>query len=390
MARIAWYSSNYPFPPRGGADVRVSGLIDLVLAEGHQILLVHTRPKRPDQGCEVDSVVVPEYHGFGRRVRRLIRTTPVSSALPDPGGLAVARRALARFKPEVSVMSELFTWPVVSRLRGTSPLVYDAHNFELDLHAQLRSLVMAAPHRVLAQVDHPRVAQVERRVLAASSAVWATSEDDRRGLLGTCPTAQVWVAPNSCATPPVAADPATSDQRLLFVGNLGYEPNIRAVETLALTILPAVRQHCPEARLMLVGSNVAASVARLTAELPYVDLHVDVADLAPFYSRARLVVVPMEHGSGTNIKVIESLAHGVPVIATPVALRGIPVDEGEGVWVRASHAAIAEAAATLLQDPTTAGSLGRLGRDVFLERLAWPVASQAAVTAGLQQALAEC
>ena len=55
-----------------------------------------------------------------------------------------------------------------------------------------------------------------------------------------------------------------------------------------------------------------------------VDCEANPPDVSGFYQRARVVINPLQRGSGVNLKMIEAFAAGKPVVATQVAARGLP------------------------------------------------------------------
>src|SRR6185437_657408 len=96
---------------------------------------------------------------------------------------------------------------------------------------------------------------------------------------------------------------------ILFTGVLSYPPNADAVAQFARRVLPLVRRKCPKARFSVVGWNPPPEVRRLAAAHS-VDLHEHPPDVAPYYSAARAVVVPLRAGGGTRLKILEAMALG--------------------------------------------------------------------------------
>jgi glycosyltransferase involved in cell wall biosynthesis len=177
-----------------------------------------------------------------------------------------------------------------------------------------------------------RADELARTWLPRADAVVAASPLDAAGIAARAGLEEVAVVPNAVPIPDAVPPPPGAD-RLLFVGNLTYEPNIAAARLLAEQILPDVRSRHEDATLQLVGSP-AASVAAL-ARHPGVDVAGAVPDVSTHYATADVVVVPLRHGAGTRIKVLEAFGHRRPVVATPTAVAGLAV-EPEG------HALVAD------------------------------------------------
>ena len=103
------------------------------------------------------------------------------------------------------------------------------------------------------------------------------------------------------------------------------------------------------------------------------------ADLRPWYAGADVVVAPLWHGGGTRIKVLEAFAYGRPVVATPLAVRGIAVRDGRDVLLADSPQALADAVSALFETPALGARLcehaGRMVRERYAQnvvaRLVW-------------------
>ena len=167
---------------------------------------------------------------------------------------------------------------------------------------------------------------------------------------------RVETIPNAC--PRVApAPPAPRHDRLLFVGNLTYLPNIDAARELVETILPAIRHDRPAVTADIVGNHEGTTLGLAS---PGIVLAGAVDDLAPWYADADVVVVPLRFGAGTRIKVLEALAYRRPVVATPAAIVGLGLRNEHGVLV-AEPGKVADAVLRVLADPALAEALADHG-----------------------------
>ena len=160
---------------------------------------------------------------------------------------------------------------------------------------------------------------------------------------------------------------------MLFVGNLTYRANVEAATTLAREVLPMVRATRPGATAALVGP-CDGQVEALAGDGLEVAGRVD--DLDPWYAGADVVVVPLRHGSGTRIKVLEAFAHRRPVVATPTAVAGLDVEHGE-VLLGATPGDLAAAVLEVLRDDDLADRLvmsaGALHHDRYAPAAVAPV-----------------
>ncbi len=104
-----------------------------------------------------------------------------------------------------------------------------------------------------------------------------------------------------------------------------------------------------------------------------------VDDMATELVRADVVAVPLREGAGTRIKVLEALAHRIPVVATSVAVEGLAVEPGRHLLVADDPDAFAAACVTLLRDEPRRRALAEAGARLVGERYRWDQARAAAV-----------
>ena len=108
---------------------------------------------------------------------------------------------------------------------------------------------------------------------------------------------------------------------LVFTGAMDYWANVDGVEWFVREILPRIAEHRPDVRFHIVGSNPDPRVRELAGE--HVNVTGRVEDVRPYLAHARLAVCPLRIARGIQNKVLEAMAMGLPVVATPEALTGI-------------------------------------------------------------------
>jgi glycosyltransferase involved in cell wall biosynthesis len=197
--------------------------------------------------------------------------------------------------------------------------------------------------------------------------VVVVSTQDRDELLGIKPALPIEVIPNGVDLAYFQAqnmqrEPAT----LLFVGNYEYEPNVDAALRLAREILPQVQAAIPAAKLWLVGNAPTPAVQALASESVMVTGRVE--DVRPYLAQATVFVSPLRLGAGIKNKVLEALAMGCPVAATPLSVDGIAVRPGEEALIDES---LAEPVIRLLHDVTLQQRLAEQGRQLIEAHYSW-------------------
>lgn len=284
-------------------------------------------------------------------------------------GVAVLDRRMRRAGVYDVVQFELSAYPRwMEHLRGSARaprLVYAAHNVEQDLFRG-----RTGP-RGLRRPMLGRVARLERRTVAASDLVVTCTEDDARRM------GELYGSPRASAVVPNGFDEGLARARedsarqaardelgigaqdtvMVFIGGRAHH-NRQAVELLERRVLPDLGSS---ARLLVVGHVADAATAGAHSPAPVMRLgHVE--DLALPLAAADVGVNPVTYGSGSNLKLGDYLAAGLPVVSTPVGARGYErsvrlAEPGE--FASAVRAALAEGARGDIDPNLSWSALGR-------------------------------
>ena len=111
---------------------------------------------------------------------------------------------------------------------------------------------------------------------------------------------------------------------LLFVGGFGHPPNVDGVHWFAAEVVPKILERDAGIKFNIVGSNMPESIKNLSAEQISIIGEVSDEELAEWYQRCRVVVIPLRYGAGVKGKVLESLRFQVPVVTTDIGAEGLP------------------------------------------------------------------
>ena len=105
--------------------------------------------------------------------------------------------------------------------------------------------------------------------------------------------------------------------KIVFIGNMAYPPNIDAALYLAKEIMPLVWQKNPQIPLIIAGADPDPSIQHLSSKLITVTGRMD--DIRKAYEEAAMLVAPMRLGTGMQNKILEALCMEIPVITTDIA-----------------------------------------------------------------------
>lgn len=369
-------------PPSSGGELRYYH-VHKQLGRHYEVAMVSpTNPFIPPETVIIGDGVVEHRIPKSWRHVFLQRLFDRFAGFPECSAVIVSLAAYAerRYKAIVDELCErsdivVHEFPFLAphaRKRDGQLLVYDAHNVEFDLQ---RGMLKGPLGRVLSR----HVKRLEAVLCRDADVIFATSDEDRRRLIELYRVSpdKIFVAPNGVD---VGAVPCVSDIEreqakrqlgldgqavLLFVGSF-HPPNIEAVDALIAAVAPRM----PDAFVVVAGSVTRAiAPERMPPNVICLGRISDEAK-ARLLSATDVALNPMLSGSGTNLKMIEYLAAGVPVVATPVGARGLDVVSGE-------HAIVVPidefpvAIGRLLADGALRARLAAGGRRLAEERYDW-------------------
>jgi glycosyltransferase involved in cell wall biosynthesis len=155
--------------------------------------------------------------------------------------------------------------------------------------------------------------------------------------------------------------------RVAYYGGLGSSHNEAAALRCRHQIMPLIWRRFPEAELWLVGSNPSERLHRLTQD-PRVKVTGFVEKIQDIISTMSLVLCPWSGTYGFRSRIVEVMALGVPVVATPAAVDGMQLESGRGLILAESDELMAAGAVELLSAPERLAGQSRLAR-FEMERL---------------------
>ncbi len=161
----------------------------------------------------------------------------------------------------------------------------------------------------------------------------------------------------------------------VFVGALDDEVNILSLTWFCRRVWPEIEKRLPHATFTMVGSNPDSTVWDLTDSVG-VSLAANVVDEHPYLAAADLVVVPLRVTRCIPYGILDVLAQGKAVLATPAALDGLPLLPGIHVHVAATTDEWIAAAAHLLENPQLCAAIGSAGRAHVEQLQGWKLQMQ--------------
>jgi len=266
------------------------------------------------------------------------------------------------------VASELVTAPYVYCYSGI-PWIID----DLELSIGRDAILQASRlHRFRRQLTWQKTKAYVRRLLPNFVATTVVSFAEKKILVEIIPgNPVISVIPNGVDIDHNQPDIATPVRgRLVYSGSLTYSANYDAVKYFLDEIFPLVRHQHPESSMVVTGSSAGVNLDELRLD-SVVRLTGFIDDIRPIVASAWVCVVPLRQGSGTRLKILESMALGTPVVATRKGAEGLDVTHEVDILIADQPGDFARQVNRLIDDAELRARLADNARRLVERRYSW-------------------
>lgn len=356
--RLWIVAHDVPYPPVHGGRLDMWNRIVALSRRGVRVRLVTWTDGEVTEehlGCmrgQIESVSVHQRNRAPYLALHPYYPTTVTSRALSRTAYEAELGAARAASPDLVFLDGLFGAILATSLARDLdlPLVYRSHNVEHRYMSELMAVEGRPIKRTVMKANVFRTKAIERRVRARSSLVYDISEEDRDSwrenetankkskVLG------YYLHPDY-VSPAVGAG-SRADIDVLYVGNLHSVNNAFGLRWFVAGVAPMLKGL----RVVVAGARPSPGL-RGVLEGGGVELVADPEEVWSLYARARVLINPIWHGSGVNIKMVEMLATGRPVVSTSPGVRGLagslhrhvsvaddPTDFARCVRVRLAHA----------------------------------------------------
>ena len=169
-----------------------------------------------------------------------------------------------------------------------------------------------------------------------------------------------------------------------FIGRMDYYPNQECMARFCAQTWPLLKARRPALKLLIVGADPSPEMHQL-GELPGVTVTGSVPDVRPFIRSSALMVAPLKIARGTQNKILEAMAMGVPVVTSRTAAGGVDAEAVKHFLVADTPVEYCQAVLRLVENREERQRLSVAGRQRMLSHHAWPHSMQR-----LDQIIARC
>jgi polysaccharide biosynthesis protein PslH len=279
--------------------------------------------------------------------------------------------AMREFRPTAVIAMQHYTFALASLFANefNLPILMRSQNLESNYFLEQSRASSNPLKRLYLRLEAWRMAQFERVIYGSERllAIGEIAAQDVEWHASRTSSKVVWLPPflklQRLTREPVDAQTPT----LLYVGALSMPNNLRGLEWFFDSVWPGLAVAMPNLTFQVVGSRPTPELQRRLEMLERVELHMNVPDLEPYYARANAFVNPIFHGSGINMKNIEAMGYGLPLVTTSFGARGLSWRHDQELLIADSAQSFLDQILALLADAAKQLRLGQAAR-VFVER----------------------
>lgn len=377
--KILYVCHRFPYPPKRGGKIRPFNMIRHLGEQGHEVTVASL--VRSDEEAEEGRGLADHCHEYlMERVYDPVRTASMVRRLPTMGpssmGYFRSRKLARRITDKIADVGFDLVFvhcssvaQYVEDVRGIPKILdfgdmdsqkwiaYGAFKpFPLNIGYYVEGLKM--------QLAEVALAQKFDTCTATTRAELATLDGFNTGVRTG------WFPNGVDATKFAPTDEPYDRDTICFIGRMDYYPNQECMLRFTSDVLPIIQRRRPGTKLLIVGADPSKEILQL-GRLEGVTVTGSVPEVQPYVRSAALTVAPLNIARGTQNKILESLAMGVPVVCSTLAAGGVDCVPGEHLLVANRPQGYADAVLALLNDPAERERYSRAGRERVCSHHDW-------------------
>jgi polysaccharide biosynthesis protein PslH len=384
---ILYLCHRFPYPPKRGGKIRPFNMIRHLQASGHQVTVCSLARSQAEalEGkgiaahCSAFHMgMVSEPTQFARMIVRLPLLTPSSMGYFYSSELAAkVQDLLARQRFDLIFVHCSSVAQYVEHVQGI-PKILDFGDMDSQKWLEYRHY-KPFPLSLGYALEGQKMLWAEKRLArkfdlctATTRAEWQTLEDYGTG------AASDWF-PNGVDAEFFSPDPKTGGaydtDTISFIGRMDYYPNQECMQRFCKEVWPILRRERGTMKLVIVGADPSPEIKSL-GSLPGVTVTGSVVDVRPHIRGSAVMVAPLAIARGTQNKILEAMAMGVPVVTSRAAAGGVDAEADKHFLVADTPQETAAALLRIVSDRNERERLAKAGRERMLSHHAWPRSMQ--------------
>jgi O-antigen biosynthesis protein len=301
-----------PTPDRDSGSLRMFQILKVLHALGHRVTFIPDNlAKRQPYTSELQKRGIEVvYHPYLKRVRDYLVSHGCEFDVVMLSRCQFARKHIAD----------------VRRYAPQSRIIFDT----VDLHfvREAGEARVTGDGKIERKAQETR--QLEYELIDQSDETWVVSRSEQQLLKESWPNKSIRVVSNVVDVPG-SKTPFALRRDWLFIGSFQHRPNVDAVLFFTKQIFPLVTVRLCDAKFYIIGDDAPPEIVALASDkIVVTGLQ---RDVRPFFDSVKVSVAPLRFGAGVKGKINQSMAFGVPVVATSLAVDGTELRDREDILV---------------------------------------------------------
>lgn len=335
---------------------------------------------------DADAQYLPELEKMCKKVHLYNRNKHKLNALKNwfKYPYACASRTLPQLRKDVEIIfsKEKIDFVIVdfpqmlmnisSQIMKSGKVILGQHNIEYVTMNNISKSLDNPIKKFIFSMESKRMESFEKKIYKANQIRLYTfvSSDDKAFFEKTFGKKNTLHVPVGCEVQPYGK--TNGAYNIMYFGKMAYPANAEAACDFANNVFREILKTLPEAKLYIVGKDPLPKVKQLSERFGNnIFITGTVDSVEPYYEKASIVVVPLKHGGGVKVKVLEALGHGKLIITTQKGIEGTDFLSHKHLVVANNDADFANRCIDALVNPDSYESIRKGGYKYVKDNYTW-------------------
>jgi len=357
-------SPTFPYPLISGGKIRIYNILKQ-LAQSYKVTVLTLAESGDlrwldDDGLSFLDELIPvpiKQHKFAQlwrlvcNLHRWLTGTPAEVLVKHSTAMRAELGRLLRTNKFKAVQIEYAQgmWYLPPKLPSPIPVILVAHDVSF-ISQQRKAEVIEGFSRFFWQAEAKRMRSYEQSIWQRCDCIITVSDVDRANILRLMPKVKVEVVTNGASVQKGGHKNESEVPAIIFVGWMRHLPNRDGLFWFLEKIWPIISKENMDVRMQIVGMGIPPSIRNIADKCERVHFLGYVENIEEIVKKAWISVAPIRIGSGSRLKILESMSLGTSVVSTTVGCEGLNVKPGEDIAVADQPEAFAKLVLDLLKD----------------------------------------
>lgn len=129
--------------------------------------------------------------------------------------------------------------------------------------------------------------------------------------------------------------PKINPKSALFIGSMYWKPNYKSIEYFIENIWNEIITQIPDFEFYIIGKELPGEIEKKIENIKGIHYLGFVEDIEPYFKNCMMYISPIIEGTGTNIKILEAIENGIPIVCTKKSIRGFEdfLKDGKNIFI---------------------------------------------------------